>query len=88
MKGRSCLTNLLVCQHSIVYLVDQGIPVDIIFLDFQKAFDKVPHNTLMEKIRDTGLNNILCNWIENWLSGRSQRVCIDGKYPTGLICAK
>ena len=80
MKGKSCLTNLLSCQKSIVNMMDCGIPVDIIFLDFQKAFDKVPHGRLMAKIREIGVDQQLCSWIENWLSDRTQRVCIDGIY--------
>ncbi|GCC23648.1 hypothetical protein chiPu_0002046 [Chiloscyllium punctatum] len=42
-KGRSCLTNLLEFFEEITSRLDQGTPVDIIYLDFQKAFDKVPH---------------------------------------------
>ncbi len=51
MKGRSCLSNLLICQNSIVNMIDSGSPVDIIYLDFQKAFDKVSHGILMNKVR-------------------------------------
>src|SRR6266516_6868258 len=42
MKGGSCLSNLLISNDSIVSMMDRGSPVDIIYLDFQKAFDKVP----------------------------------------------
>src|SRR3989442_7944668 len=45
MKGGSCLRNLLVCQDSIISTIDGGFPVDVIYLDFQKAFDKVPHRS-------------------------------------------
>src|SRR5437899_3274408 len=51
MKGRSCLTNLLVNQHSIMKILVERGAVDIVYLDFQKAFDKVPHARLMKKIR-------------------------------------
>jgi len=80
MKARSCLTNLLICQNSIINLIDNGSSVDVIYLDFQKAFDKVPHVRLMKKVRDVGIGGNLADWIENWLSDRTQRVVINGSY--------
>ena len=43
LKARSCLTNLLGFFEEITKWVDEGSPVDVIYLDFQKAFNKVPH---------------------------------------------
>ena len=80
MKGRSCLSNLLICQNSIVSMIDEGSPVDVIYLDFQKAFDKVPHERLMYKIRDARIGGKIADWLENWLVGRTQRVGINGVY--------
>ncbi len=51
--------------------------LDIVYLDFQRAFDKVPHNKLMFKVKQPGIDGTLCNWIENWLSNRKQRVVIN-----------
>ena len=50
VQRRSCLTNLLEFLESISSLMNQGLYADIIFLDFQKAFDKVPHERLMLKV--------------------------------------
>ena len=50
VKNRSCLTNLLVFLEEVTNYVDSGYPVDIIYLDFQKAFDKVPHKRLLAYI--------------------------------------
>src|SRR6266516_5871805 len=80
MKGGSCLSNLLISHDSIVSMMDGGSPVDIIYLDFQKAFDKVPHNILMAKIRKIGIIGKLADWLQNWLEGRTQRVGINGVY--------
>ena len=60
--------------------MDEGSPVDISYLDFQKAFDKVPHDILMKKVREAGIIDKLADWIENWLEGRSQRVGVNGVY--------
>ena len=79
-KGRSCLTNLLICQYNIMCLMDQKIPVDIIYLDFQKAFDKVPHENLIRKVRSFGIEGKLGDWVESWLKNREQRVAINGSY--------
>src|SRR6059036_1246762 len=52
--------------------------VDIVYLDFQKAFDKVPHARLMKKIRNYGITGMVGGWIERWLEHRQQRVVING----------
>jgi len=75
--GISCLTNLLEFTEYIAKSVDKREPMDIIFLDFQKAFDKVPHTRLINKLKACGINDKIVNWIRNWLWGRRQRVCIE-----------
>ncbi len=57
---------------------DVSRSLDIVYLDFQKAFDKVPHNKLMFKVKQPGIAGNVHNWIENWLSNRKQRVVING----------
>ena len=51
LKARSCLTNLLCFFEEITKWVDDGSPVDVVYLDFQKAFDKVPHQRLLLKLK-------------------------------------
>ena len=58
--------------------MDDGHPVDVIYLDFQKAFDKVPHARLIKKVKAHGINGKILTWIEAWLSGRLQRVVLNG----------
>ena len=71
LKARSCLTNLLCFFEEITKWVDEGSPVDIIYLDFQKAFDKVPHQRLILKLKSHGMGNSIINWIEQWLTYRN-----------------
>ena len=59
--------------------VDEGSPVDIIYLDFQKAFDKVPHQRLILQLKSHGIGISIINWIEQWLTGKRQRVVVDGE---------
>ena len=60
-------------------LVDQGHSVDVIYLDFAKAFDKVPHCRLIKKCEGLGITGGVLKWIEEWLSERKQRVVLNGK---------
>jgi len=72
ISGKSCLTNLLEFSQFISKHVDKGLPVDAIYLDFKKVFDKVPHGKLMSKVRGCGTCKV-CNGINNWLNSREQK---------------
>ena len=76
VPGRSCVTQLLLCLEEWTDLVDQGYPVDIIYMDFQKAFDSVPHRRLIMKIKAYGIDGYVLKWLEDFLVGRRQRVVI------------
>jgi hypothetical protein len=56
----------------------KGSDVDVIYMDFQKAFDKVPHKRLIGKAKNYMLDNPLLEWIEDFLTGRTQKVSING----------
>jgi len=64
----------IVLQH-----VDEERLVDVIFLDFQKVFDKVLYMRLLEKSKAHGIGGKVLIWIEKWLTGRQQRVVINGQ---------
>ena len=59
--------------------MDEGSSVALIYLDFQKAFDKVPHQRLILKLKSHGMGNSIINWIEQWLNDRRQRVVEGGE---------
>ena len=77
--GRSCLTNLLEYMEELTKLVDEGLPVDMLYLDFSKAFDLVPHRRLMVKLRGLGVRGKVASWVEEWLGDRKQRVVLNGE---------
>jgi len=56
--------------------IDVGNPVDVIYLDFQKAFDKVPHARLICKLKAHGMSGKILTWIENWLPNEKQKVVV------------
>ena len=67
-------------MESISSLIDQGLPADIIYLDFQKASDKVPHQQLLVTVKVHGIVERVIGWIRDWLKGRQQRVVLNGSY--------
>ena len=64
-------------QQEITKWIDEGSPVDIIYLDFQKAFDKVPHQRLLLKLKAHGIGDGIIDWIEQWLTDRIQCFVVD-----------
>ena len=81
MKKRSCTTQLLEVYHNIGKTLDEGGQVDIIFLDFSKAFDCVPHNLLLLKLKYYfGFDDALLKWFGDYLSARAQCVLINNVY--------
>ena len=76
VPNKACVTNLLETLDIITDAVNKGHSVDLVLLDFAKAFDKVSHKKLIQKLEAYGINNILVKWIESFLTGRKQRVLI------------
>jgi len=79
MPGKSCTTNLLHFLEVLTKAADDGLDIDVVFLDFSKAFDKVPHNKLISKLETHGICGKLKHWIKSWLAGRQQRVVVNGE---------
>ena len=61
-------------------LIEEGIPVDILFFDFKKAFDRVPHNRLILKLQCLGIDGKVLDVIKDFLIGRTFRVSIQGEF--------
>ena len=70
------VTNLLEALDSMTEAMNNGYPVDIIFTDFAKAFDKVPSKIFLHKLRAYGIRKELILWIENWFIRSKQSVVI------------
>jgi hypothetical protein len=77
-KGKSVETNLLSCLNDWSSLVDLGKSVDVVYLDFAKAFDKVPINLLITKLKTHGISGRLLAWITHFLSDRKFAVKVNG----------
>ena len=77
--GRSCVTQLLTALNCWTKSLEQGHSVDIIYFDFAKAFDSVPHAQLLTNLESYGLTGNLLGWLKGFLVGRKQRVVINGE---------
>ena len=84
MKHKSVTTNLLEFLEKVTATVDGGNPLDIIYLDFSKAFDKVPRLRLIEKLKAHSICGNLLRWISAWLSDRKQRTVLNGSFSDWL----
>ncbi|GAB0179804.1 mitochondrial enolase superfamily member 1 [Grus japonensis] len=78
MKGRSCLTNLISFYDKVTHLVDERKAVDVVCLDFSKAFTTVSHSILLEKLAAHSLDRCTLNWVKSWLDGLPQRIVVNG----------
>ncbi|GAB0190170.1 mitochondrial enolase superfamily member 1 [Grus japonensis] len=78
IKGRSCLTNLISFYDKETCLVDKGKAMDVVYLDFSKAFDTISHSIVLQKLAAHGLDGHTLHWVKNWLDGRAQRVVMNG----------
>ena len=81
--GLSCETQLCSTYHDFVKTAEKSICTHALILDFKKAFDKVPHRLLMKKLRMIdGIDPQIVNWIQDFLTNRTQQVIIQGKHST------
>ena len=76
--GRSTVSQLLDHYDTILETMETGQNMDTIYLDFSKAFDKVDHHILVQKVKNMGISGNLGMWISTFLMGRTQSVKIDG----------
>ena len=78
-ERRNCSTNLLEFYDKVTRYLDGNKSVDAVYLDFRKAFDLVPHEKLIAKMKHFGVDGRLLAWVANWLSERRQRVVIESQ---------
>ena len=77
VSGRSVQLQLLSLLSHLTDIRDSGHTIDVIYLDFKKAFDSVPHIRLLSKLHSYGFRDPLLGWLKSFLIGRRQRVCVN-----------
>ena len=76
----SCMSNLLICIEMWSEILEANCSIDVIYTDFAKAFDRVSHAKLLQKIKSVGIVGNTCVWIRSFLKDRSQKVRVDDAY--------
>ena len=74
------ITELLQISDDWTEALELGGRIDVIYTDFEKAFDKVPHRRLLSKLKSYKIHHTIIKWIKNFLSGSKQRVRVDGEF--------
>jgi hypothetical protein len=77
IKGRSTVLQLLKALDNWTEQLENGGQIDVIYTDFEKAFNKVPHKRLIRKLHSHCINIEVIDWIDSFLKGRKQRVKIN-----------
>ena len=77
-SGRPCVTQLLDTLDCWTEILDKGGSVDVVYMDFRKAFDSVPHRRLMRKVEAHGIRGRVYQWTQNFLTNRTQEVTVNG----------
>lgn len=77
VNGRSCSTQLLMCLEVWTNIIEEGGDLDILYLDFAKAFDSVPHKRLLMKLKSLGITGNVFGWVQDFLSKRKQQVVVE-----------
>ena len=78
VKGRSATLQLVGLLDDMLKFLDNGSQVDILYTDFEKAFDKIPHQLLLQKLCNYDISGSLLSWIADFLCNRIYTVCING----------
>ena len=79
LRGKSRTGQLISVLHRISQNLDSGKQTDILYFDVAKAFDTVNHNLLLKKLQRFGLKDNILTWFKSYLSGRQQRVLVNGE---------
>ena len=77
LPGRSCQSNLWIMVNCLTKAIDRGMITDVIYLDFAKVFDSVPHNKPIYNLSKHGITGNFLRWISDFLSKRRQCVSVD-----------
>jgi hypothetical protein len=78
LKSRSTVSNLSYFTNFVITEMEGGGQVDVIYTDFEKAFDRVDHAILLLKLQVLGIHGDLLRWVESYLINRSQAVVLGG----------
>ena len=77
MRQQSTTTNLLECTHESIFGLSNSNNIDVVYVDFKKAFDSIVFSKLLLKLEKYGVTGTLQKWLSGFIRGRIQRVVIE-----------
>ena len=80
LGGRSTTMQLLKVMDEWTEVLDRGGKLDVIYCDFRKAFDTVPHRRLMSALQHYHIEDPILSWVRDFLKNRKQQVRVNGEY--------
>ena len=72
------MTQLLICIEEWTEMLERSEAFDVVYTDFEKTFDSVPHQRPLLKLQEVGVAGKLFYWIRSFLTGRRKRARVDG----------
>ena len=72
------MVDLISLFNKVTHFVDEGKAVDVVYLDFSKAVDTVPHSIIEKKLAAHNLDEHMLRWVKHWLDGQAQRIAVSG----------
>ena len=81
VAGRDYKTQLLICIEEWTEMLERSEAFDVVYTDFEKTFDSVPHQCPLLKLQEVGIAGKLLDWIRSFLTGRRKRVRVYGVMP-------
>ena len=85
LPNKSCVSSLLEAVEDWTVSIDLGLPVNVLYIDYEKDFDKVQHNILLDKLDAVGIKGQLFIWFESYLANRKQRVKIEKSFSDWVV---
>ena len=85
LPNKSCVSSLLEAVEDWTVSIDLGLPVDVLYIDYEKASDKVQHNILLDKLDAVGIKGQLFIWFESYLANRKPRVKIEKSFSDWVV---
>ena len=79
VPNRDCMSNLLLALEDWTQAIELGYIVDLIYTDFNKAFDSVSHKRLLVKLESVGIKGEVLQWIITFLTNRRHRISVEAK---------
>ena len=78
LAGKSTTHALLTMTHELLKALDNNKAVRLLLIDYEKAFDRIDHSLLIQRVTEMGVHNSIVKWLRSFLSDRCQKIVVNG----------